>query len=639
METELLLPPAAPATAPDLGSVDEAVARGRDALLTLQAETGYWSFELEADCTIPAETILWMHFTDEVDAGLQARLAAYLRRHQEGHGGWPLFFGGELDLSCSVKAYYALKLAGDDPAAPHMATARSAIRAAGGAERVNVFTRIALAQFHQVPWRAVPFIPVEAVLLPRWFPFHLSKVSYWSRTVMVPLFILVSHKVEAVNPTGVGVRELFRSAPERARYFSRASGLGYLFLVIDRIGRAVERFIPRWLRARATKAAEQWFVARLNGRGGLGAIFPAMVNAHEALSFLDYPPDHPLRTTARQAILDLVVERGEAEAYCQPCNSPIWDTGLACLALQEAAGGRSTREVARALAWLAEEQLLDGPGDWRESHPALPGGGWAFQFENDHYPDLDDTAVVAWAMDRAGGFDAPVARAAAWLAGMQSKGGGFGAFDADNTCHYLNEIPFADHGALLDPPTSDVTARCLTLLSRWGDRYRTACDRCLKFLRAEQEADGSWFGRWGTNYLYGTWSVLTGLEAARVPPDDPMVRRAAAWLGGRQNGDGGWGESNGSYFPGREQEAAPSTCFQTAWALLGLMAAGELHSEAVARGVAFLLDHQGDDGLWHDPGFTAPGFPRVFYLKYHGYARYFPLWALARYANLAGEGR
>jgi len=607
------------------------VARGRDALLVLQDKTGYWSFELEADCTIPAETILWMHFTDEVDVRLQARLAAYLRHHQEGHGGWPLFFGGELDLSCSVKAYYALKLAGDDPGAPHMATARAAIREAGGAERVNVFTRIALAQFHQVPWRAIPFIPVEAVLLPRWFPFHLSKVSYWSRTVMVPLFILCSHKVEAVNPTGVGVRELFVSAPERARYFSPASGLGYLFLVIDRIGRAVERFLPRWLRRRATKAAEAWFVARL-GRGGLGAIFPAMINAHEALCHLGYPPDHPVRVEARQALLDLLIERGD-EAYCQPCNSPIWDTGLACFALQEVAGGAATEAVAQALAWLAGEQLRDVPGDWRASHPTLPGGGWAFQFDNPHYPDLDDTAVVGWAMDQADGFDAPVARAAAWLTGMQSKGGGFGAFDADNTYHYLNEIPFADHGALLDPPTSDVSARCLTLLSRLGGPYRAACDRCLRYLRQEQEADGSWFGRWGTNYVYGTWSVLTALEAAGVPPDDPMVRRAAAWLVERQNPDGGWGESNGSYFPGREHQPAPSTSFQTAWAILALLAAGETTSAAVGRGVRFLLDHQGADGLWADPGFTAPGFPRVFYLKYHGYSRYFPLWALARYAR------
>jgi len=629
METESP-PPAAAATAPDRGSVAAAVQRARDGLLALQEPAGDWSFELEADCTIPAETILWMHFTDEVDAALQTRLATYLRRHQEG-GGWPLFFGGELDISCSVKAYYALKLAGDPPDAPHMARARAAIRTAGGAERVNVFTRIALAQFHQVPWRAIPFIPVEAVLLPRWFPFHLSKVSYWSRTVMVPLFILCSHKVEAVNPTGVGVRELFVTAPERARYFSPASGLGYLFLAVDRIGRAVERFIPRRLRARATKAAERWLTARL-GRGGLGSIFPAMINAHEALCHLGYPPDHPVRVEARQALLDLVIERGD-EAYCQPCNSPVWDTGLACLALQEAGGGEATEAVARALAWLAKEQLTDAPGDWRDGRPQLPGGGWAFQFDNPHYPDLDDTAVVAWAMDQAGGFEAPVSRAAAWLTGMQSRDGGFGAFDADNTYHYLNEIPFADHGALLDPPTADVSARCLTLLSHLGGPYRAACDRCLRYLRQEQEADGSWFGRWGTNYVYGTWSVLTGLEAAGVPADDPMVRRAVAWLVARQNGDGGWGESNGSYFPGRETEPASSTSFQTAWALLGLLAAGERESAAVVRGVRFLLARQGDDGLWADEGFTAPGFPRVFYLKYHGYSRYFPLWALARYAR------
>ncbi|RMF80716.1 MAG: squalene--hopene cyclase, partial [Nitrospirae bacterium] len=624
-------PPRPPAEAPAAAEVAAAVARARDGLLALQHPEGYWSFELEADCTIPAETILWMHFTDEVDAGLQARLAAYLRRHQEGDA-WPLFFGGEPDLSCSVKAYYALKLAGDDPEAPHMRRARAAIRAAGGAERANVFTRIALAQFGQVPWRAVPFIPVEAVLLPRWFFFHLSRVSYWSRTVMVPLFILCSHKVAAVNPTGTGIRELFVTAPERARYFSPASGLGRLFLAVDRAGRLLEPAIPRRLRDRATRAAEAWFTARL-GKGGLGAIFPAMVNAHEALVHLGYAPDHPLRQEARQALLDLVVERSPEEAYCQPCNSPIWDTGLACLALEEAAGGEATPEVRRALAWLAGEQLLEAPGDWRESHPDLPGGGWAFQFHNPHYPDLDDTAVVAWALHQAGGHEERVARAAAWIAGMQSRGGGFGAFDSDNTDAYLNEIPFADHGALLDPPTADVSARCLTLLSRLGDRHREARERCLAYLAREQEADGAWFGRWGTNYIYGTWSVLTALEAAGVGRDDPRVRRAVAWLVRRQNEDGGWGESNASYFPGREREPAPSTCFQTAWALLGLLAAGERESAAVARGVRFLLERQGEDGLWADPGFTAPGFPRVFYLKYHGYSRYFPLWALARYAR------
>jgi squalene-hopene/tetraprenyl-beta-curcumene cyclase len=622
-------------------ALQAAIVRARDALLALQHPDGYWCFELEADCTIPAEYILLMHYMDEVDPALQAKLAVYLRRHQADHGGWPLYYGGDFDMSCTVKAYYALRLAGDDPAAPHMARAREAVLARGGAARANVFTLITLALFAQVPRRAVPFIPVEIMLLPRWFPFHLSKVSYWSRTVMVPLFVLCSLGARAKNPTGIGVRELFTTPPEEERHYLRGrSPMNRLFLALDKVGRTLEPFIPGGLRRRAVARAEEWFVQRLNGTGGLGAIFPAMVNAYEALALLGYPPDHPHRATARRALEELLVVR-EGEAYCQPCNSVIWDTGLASLAVQEEAGGASPAAVHRALDWLAGRQLVDVPGDWQASRPALPGGGWAFQFRNDHYPDLDDTAVVAWAMDQAREkrFAAPVERAADWLCGMQSANGGFAAFDVDNTHYYLNEIPFADHGALLDPPTSDVSARCLTLLTRLRRRGdRAAVDRVVEYLRGEQEADGSWFGRWGTHYVYGTWSVLVALEQAGIDPEEPMVRRAVGWLGSMQRVDGGWGESNDSYYPGQGGSGPESTSFQTAWALLGLMAAGEADSPAVRRGVDYLLQTQGPDGLWHEEWFTAPGFPRVFYLKYHGYDKYFPLWALARYRNLTAAG-
>lgn len=622
-------------------AVAVAIDRARDALLALQHRDGYWCFELEADCTIPAEYILLMHYMDGVDPALQAKLAVYLRRHQADHGGWPLYYGGDLDISCTVKAYYALKLAGDDPDAPHMAQARDALLARGGAARSNVFTLIALALFAQVPQRAVPFIPVEIMLLPRWFFFHLSKVSYWSRTVMVPLFLLCSLGAQAKNPTGIGVRELFTTPPEEERHYLRGrSPMNRVFLALDKVGRTLAPLIPAGLRRRAVARAEAWFVARLNGTGGLGAIFPAMVNAYEALALLGYPPDHPHRVTAKRALEELLVVR-EEEAYCQPCNSVIWDTGLAALALQEEAGGASPAAVQRALDWLAGRQLVDVPGDWQESRPALPGGGWAFQFRNDYYPDLDDTAVVAWAMDQAREtrFATPVERAADWLCGMQSANGGFAAFDVDNTHYYLNEIPFADHGALLDPPTSDVSARCLTLLSRLGrGGDRSAVDRVLEYLRGEQEADGSWFGRWGTNYIYGTWSVLMALEQAGVDPREPMVRRAVAWLGSMQSADGGWGESNDSYYPGQRGAGPESTSFQTAWALLALLAAGEVDSPEVRRGVDYLVKTQRADGLWHEEWFTAPGFPRVFYLKYHGYDKYFPLWALARYRNLTAAG-
>jgi squalene-hopene/tetraprenyl-beta-curcumene cyclase len=448
--------------------LEEAITRAWRALLSLQRQEGYWSFELEADCTIPAEYILMMHFISEIDENLEARIAVYLRARQCGHGGWNLYCDGDFDLSCTVKVYYALKLVGDSPDAEHMVKAREAILAHGGAARVNVFTRISLALFGQIPWRAVPFIPVEIMLLPRWFPFHILKVSYWSRTVMVPLFILCSLKPRAKNPRGVNIRELFTTPPElEKRYFHPHSRLNRAFLTMDRVGRRLEPFIPPRVRRRAIECAERWFIERLNGTDGLGGIFPAMVNALEALACLGYGPDHPSRVAATQALEKLLVVRGES-AYCQPCLSPVWDTCLCSMTLLEAAGGSPTSEVLRALDWLTKQQVLDEPGDWRLSRPELKGGGWAFQFANPHYPDLDDTAVVAWAM-------------------------------------------------------------------------------------------------------------------------------------------------------------------------LGLMAAGEVNSPEVRRGAEYLLATQQSNGFWEDKAFTAPGFPRVFYLKYHGYDKYFPLWALARYRNLLNK--
>jgi squalene-hopene/tetraprenyl-beta-curcumene cyclase len=627
----------------DSSPLDRAIAEARDALIARQNEKGYWLFELEADCTIPAEYIMMMHFLDEIDLGLQSKIANHLRARQAEHGGWPLYHNGELDLSCTVKAYYALKLAGDDAQSPHMVKAREAILQRGGAARTNVFTRIALALFGELPWRGVPYIPVEIMLLPKWFPFHIDKVSYWSRTVMVPLFILCTRKPKAKNPRNISIRELFTTAPEKERhYFRRAGLLAKAFLVFDHLGRMIDPLIPKGMRARATRHAEKWFVDRLNGVDGLGAIFPAMVNALEAMVILGYPAADPRRVTAKRALEKLLVV-GPSSAYCQPCVSPIWDTALAALAMQEAGDEASRDAASRALDWLKTKQLLDEPGDWRVRRPHLAGGGWAFQFANDFYPDLDDTAVVAWAMHQArdsSRYAESVRRALDWLVGMQSHNGGFAAFDADNTCYYLNKIPFADHGALLDPPTSDVTARVVTVLARIGrPEDKAALDRAIAYLRKEQEADGSWFGRWGTNYVYGTWSVLMSLAQAHIAPDDPMVRRAVAWLKQKQNPDGGWGESNDSYaLQARPPEEFGSTPYQTAWALLGLLSAGESGSDAARRAADYLLHARQADGLWNHPSYTAPGFPRVFYLRYHGYSAYFPLWALAAYRNLTRRG-
>lgn len=632
-------------------NLDKAISRARDHLLSLQDAQGYWVFELEADCTIPAEYIMMMHYLGEIDEPLQAKMAVYLRSRQSADGSYPLYTGGAGDISCSVKVYYALKMAGDRIDAPHMVTLRNYILSQGGAAKANVFTRIALAIFEQLPWRGVPYIPVEIMLFPSWFPFHLDKVSYWSRTVMVPLFILCTLKATAKNPHKVSILELFLTHPDKEQhYFPERTLLNKVFLGLDKLGRGTHALIPAKTRQKALVKAQEWMIERLNGEDGLGAIFPAMVNAYEALLLLGFPADHPHVVTARQAIDKLLVIN-EQDAYCQPCLSPIWDTALAALAVQETdkadhSKGKQALEhthtraaLTRAYDWLKSKQLADEAGDWRVSRPNVQGGGWAFQFANPHYPDVDDTAIVAFAMadSQLPELQESIHRATRWVVEMQSKNGGYGAFDVDNTYYHLNEIPFADHGALLDPPTADVSGRCAMLMARVAqdhDEYLPALERTLQYLRSEQEADGSWFGRWGTNYIYGTWSVLIGLEQTHLPKTDPLYTKAVAWLKSVQRADGGWGEDNYSYHDDKHRGVYKfSTAFQTAWALLALMAAGEAHSPEVKAGVDFILHAQQADGVWHDRCFTAPGFPRVFYLKYHGYDKFFPLWALARYRN------
>ncbi|GGA53619.1 terpene cyclase/mutase family protein [Sphingomonas psychrolutea] len=661
-------------------AADATATRAATALGGLQRADGHWVFELEADATIPAEYVLLRHYLGEPrDAEIERKIGVYLRRIQsEAHHGWGLFHGGAFDVSASVKAYFALKMIGDDVDAPHMAGARAAIHKAGGAAAVNVFTRIQLALFDAGPWSVVPTLPVELILLPRWFPVHLSKMSYWARTVIVPLLVLAAKKPVARNASGVKVDELYTA--KRAPLVSKAAGTQRawtaFFNGLDVVLKAAEPLWPKGTRERAVQACITFVTERLNGEDGLGAIYPAMANSVMMFDCLGYPADHPARALARASVEKLLVVKDD-EAYCQPCVSPVWDTALAAHAMLEAGGDDAEARAAAGLAWLKPLQVLDVKGDWADEKPDVRPGGWAFQYNNAHYPDLDDTAVVVMAMDRVkarifaspsplgeglgwglsadpaltacgtapppapplkgrgDGFDAAVARGVEWTVGLQSKDGGWGAFDADNSYHYLNNIPFADHGALLDPPTSDVTARCVSMLAQLGETDSPRMQAALAFLEKEQMPDGSWFGRWGVNYIYGTWSVLCALNAAGLGDKHPMVRKGADWLLSIQNLDGGWGEDCESYaLDYKGYTPAPSTASQTGWALLALMAAGRVDHPAVERGVRHLIATQAADGLWGQEKYTGGGFPRVFYLRYHGYPAYFPLWAVARFRNL-----
>jgi squalene-hopene/tetraprenyl-beta-curcumene cyclase len=635
-----------------LDALEKHIRAATDAVLADQKADGHWVFELEADATIPAEYVLMVHyFAETPNLELERKIGVYLRRIQGAHGGWPLFHEGDFDMSASVKAYFALKMIGDDINAPHMQRAREAILSRGGGIKSNVFTRALLSLFGVLRWNSVPVMPVEIMLLPKWFPFHLDKVSYWARTVIVPLLVLQALKPRAQNPRGVTIDELFHEdprtigAPHKAPHQKWSWFLG--FRAIDIVLRAVEPVMPKGPRKRAIDKAVAFVTERLNGVDGLGAIYPAMENSAKMYAVLGYPVDHPHRAIARASLDKLLVIK-EDEAYCQPCVSPVWDTALVAHTLLEAGGETATAAANKGLDWLKPLQVLDVKGDWIEQRPNVRPGGWAFQYNNAHYPDLDDTAVVVMAMDRvrdARGniFDESIARAREWIVGLQCKDGGWAAFDADNAYHYLNNIPFADHGALLDPPTADLTGRCLSMLAQLGERPASSepMRRGTAWLERDQLPDGSWYGRWGMNYIYGTWSVLCALNAAGVDHQTPVFRRAVQWLVAIQNSDGGWGEDGTSYkLDYRGYENAASTASQTAWALLGLMAAGEVEHAAVRRGIAYLAEKQGADGFWDEERYTATGFPRVFYLRYHGYRRFFPLWAMARYRNLtSGNSR
>lgn len=641
-------------------NLDESIAEVKSVLINRQADDGYFSFELEADATIPAEYVLLNHYLGTPNDHLECRIANYLREIQGDDGGWPLYHRGEANVSASVKAYYALKLIGDPVTAPHMRRARSCILSLGGGANCNVFTRVTLALFEQIPWKAVPVMRVEAILLPKWFPFHIDKISYWSRTVLVPLFILYTLKPAARNPRKTGVAELFsKPVNQMCRYQVNPTGhfLGSLLIALDTVFRICEPLLPDSTRQIAINKAISFIVERLNGLDGLGAIFPAIANSVMAFDALGYSSSDPWYATARQSLDKLLVTNSE-RVYCQPCVSPVWDTALSCHALMEVGMEDDLPVLDKAVTWLKSRQVLDVVGDWGKQRPHLRPGGWAFQHTNHYYPDVDDSAVVIMALERFRRVTSlknlitatssslqdsvafSIARGVEWILGMQCQSGGWAAFNAENEHYTLNHIPFADHGALLDPPTADVSARCLSMLGQLGYDKNThpAVIYALNWLRKQQETDGSWFGRWGANYIYGTWSVLTALASIKENMTASYVRRAVSYLKKKQREDGGWGEDCASYWEYRKTEVKESTPSQTAWALLGLMAAGEVNNPAVERGILYLLSAPRTGDRWHETLFTGVGFPRVFYLRYHGYSAYFPLLALARYRNLRYRG-
>lgn len=623
---------------PQADPLTATLAQSGTALLQRQSREGFWRFDLEADTTIPAEYLLLQHLLDSVNPEREQRLADYILGRQLPDGSWSLYEGGPGNISATVKAYFALKMAGRDPASPELRRARAWVHGHGGAEKVNVFTRILLATFGQVPWRTVPAMFAEIIWLPRWWIFNLDKVSYWSRCVIIPLLLIFAHRPTRKPAPGLGVEELFQQKPDTLKHldkFIAGNLVKNFFILLDRTLKLLEPLIPRFVRRLSMKKLEAWMREHMSGEGGIGAIYPAMANAVYALKLSGCGANDPDLKRGLQAIEDLVIEERE-QTYVQPCVSPVWDTCLSLSALSEAGLQPSHEAVKPATDWLFDKQIFTR-GDWVAKAPELEGGGWAFQFENDFYPDVDDTSMVVMALLRAGAHEQPnkrkrIAQAVNWLIGMQNSDGGWGAFDIDNHYEYLNNIPFADHGALVDPSTADLTGRCVEMLAMLGyDRRFPPIARALAFLRRDQNDCGAWFGRWGVNYIYGTWAVLVGMGALGEDPNQPFIRKAVAWLKSVQNSDGGWGEDCDSYDDpalGGMGESAPS---QTAWALLSLMAVGEADSEAVEKGVHYLLRNFEGHGGWKETAYTGTGFPRVFYLRYHGYSHYFPVWALGVY--------
>jgi squalene-hopene/tetraprenyl-beta-curcumene cyclase len=620
--------------------VEQAVTRCTNWMLSAQARDGYWWGELEADTTLESDYILYLHVLGELESEKTGKLANYIRARQLEDGGWNIFPDGPSEINATVKAYVALRLAGDSASDPHLTRAKEKIHELGGIEVTNSYTRFYLAMTGAVDWSIVPSIPPELMLLPTWLPVNLYEMSSWTRGIVIPLAIIYAQKPNWSLPAGVTVDELFKvpgAKPVSFKWDKRVVSWKNLFLLLDRAIKVHERMPWKPFRKAASARARKWMIERLERSEGLATIYPAMMNSIYALLAEGGDTTDPLVAREIRFLERYEIEEGDA-IRVQPCISPVWDTAIAMVSLEEAGLDPAHPSLIAAERWLLDNQIL-GPGDWSVKNPKAAPGGWAFEFQNDFYPDVDDTAFVLMALGRVADPEATRLRSAirrglTWLVSMQNRDGGWGAFDHQNNLQFLNHIPFADHNAMLDPSTADVTARVIECLGQmgWGASH-PAIERGREFLRVDQTEDGSWFGRWGVNYVYGTSGVLRSLETLGLSKQ-PDCQRAAKWLRAVQNPDGGYGESILSYYDPAMKAKGKSTPSQTAWGLIGLLAVVGVDDPAVERAAAWLVEHQNPDGTWDEDQFTGTGFPCVFYLKYHLYRNSFPLYALARYDNI-----
>ncbi|NDQ58067.1 MAG: squalene--hopene cyclase [Acidipila sp.] len=628
--------------------LQESVERATEYMLGLQAPEGYWLGELEADTTLESDYILYLHILGRFDGARVEKLANYVRRRQLPDGGWNIYCGGPAEINATVKAYFGLKLAGDSADAPHMERARRRVHQLGGLEAINSFERFYLALVGAVEWDLAPAIPPEFLLLPNWFYVNLYEMSSWSRGILVPLTILYALKPCWPVEKTQHVDELFVDQKRRLRSYewdSQVVSWRNFFLALDRGFKLYERMPWKPLRARALKKAEGWLLGHLERSEGLAAIYPAMMNAIFALIALGHSPEDPLTVREINELCRFELEDNDT-IRLQPCRSPLWDTAIAMVALEEAGLPANHPALVRAAGWLLDNQI-EGPGDWMVKNPGVEPGGWAFEFRNDFYPDVDDTAFILMALQRVDfpdrqRMEKALRRGITWMVSMQNHDGGWGAFDKNNDCWVLTQVPFADHNAMIDPATADITARVIECLGRFGwPASHPVIRRALAFLKHDQCADGSWYGRWGVNYVYGTSGVIRSLEALGQECTD-WAARGVAWLSSVQNADGGYGESIASYDDPSLKGKGISTASQTAWGLIGLLASGEQREpateKAIERSVQYLTEQQTGEGTWEESEFTGTGFPSVFYLKYHLYKHYFPLYALARYQNRLSGG-